>query len=191
MRGDDRFRLGNWDRANGIKSSLSARLILVGGAAADADPTDMRRTPMVASQMQLLARARENAESKGNAADPRSRDHAVDQQRPRSCAGARPRPPPPPDDGLLARARENAESKGNAADPRSCDHAVDQQRPRSCAGARPRPPPPPDDGLLARTRENAESKGNAADPRSRDRAVDQQLPRNTRRRRSPIAAATG
>jgi hypothetical protein len=27
---------------NGIKSSLSARLILVGGAAADADPTDMR-----------------------------------------------------------------------------------------------------------------------------------------------------
>ena len=58
---------------NGIKSSLSARLILVGGAAADADPTDMRRTPMVASQMQLLARARENAESKERGRPPFAR----------------------------------------------------------------------------------------------------------------------
>ena len=47
----------------------------------------------------------------GTRETPVPRDRAVDQQRPRSCAG--------PDDGLLARARENAESMGNAGDPRS------------------------------------------------------------------------
>ena len=42
--------------------------------------------------MTAASRARENAESMGNAGDPRSRDRAVDQQHPRSCTGARPRP---------------------------------------------------------------------------------------------------
>ena len=110
----------------------------------------------------LLARVRENAESRRDATLVRAIALSISSI-PVAAPAPGHDPPPPPDDRHLARVRENAESRRDAADPRSRDRAVDQQRPRGCAGARPRPPPPPDDGLLARVRENAESRRDAGD----------------------------
>ena len=61
------------------------------------------------------ARTRNGDKIVGAGKDPRSRDRAVDQQHPRSCAGARPRPPP--DDGLLARTRKRRECGGRGRPP--------------------------------------------------------------------------
>ena len=91
--------------------------------------------------------------------DPRSRDRAVDQQRPRSCAGAG---HDPRRHLMTASSRAHEKTRRaseSASNPRLRGRAVDQQRPRSCAGARPRPPPPPDDGLLTRACENAVEDG--------------------------------